>query len=141
MRYYIGQTGLEWNQAVPCFSKHILCALDTSVDCLSPVYSMLSFFIFSQLRELIINLTPIIYGYSTIQAFWSIQKRRACSIAIFILPFFIPSRLATASRNSASNFSSITRLICPISIYYRFYLDIKLSLYLDNNKLFILITR
>ncbi len=90
-----------------------------------------------QSQDLITAKGISMYRYSTIQAFWSIQNRRACSMAIFMLPFFIPSFLATASRNSASNLSSITKLICPINICNASYLDIKLSLYLDNHKLYI----
>jgi hypothetical protein len=78
---------------------------------------------------------------NTIQAFWFIQSSKACSRAILIFPFFIPSFRFTASLNRLSKSSSIFRPICPINFYYVSYLVIKLSVYLVNHKLFIILTR
>ena len=98
--------------------QSFLCALNTLVSALVP--RALSFFgISTYNRE---NLVTTIKRYNTIQAFWSIQRFIASSMAILMLPFFIPNRVFTSFLNCLSNSSSIVRM--SLAIHYSRYLCI-----------------
>ncbi len=80
---------------------------------LNPASSSL-FYTSLQSRNLVIAKGTIEYGCITIQAFCLIQSCIAASMAILMLPFFIPNRAFTSFLNCLSKSSSIVRMIRTI---------------------------
>jgi hypothetical protein len=74
-----------------------------------PAYSFISLYDYPQSQDLMIEFA-IIVGHYDIQAFWSIQRFMASSMAILMFPFFIPNRVFTSFLNCLSNSSSIVRM-------------------------------
>lgn len=71
--------------------------------------------------------------------FFAIQSRIASSMAIWMLPFFIPRRSATAARKSRSSWSSMTKFSLAIFefIYVYVYLNLfKLYVYALKRKVY-----
>jgi hypothetical protein len=110
----------------PVYRQSCLYALNISVSALASFTPLFHFYAFYNRVEV------LIYAYYTIQAFWCpIQSLIASSIAILMLPFFIPSRVFTSFLNCLSNSSSIVRMIRVI--HNKWYLCIyKLMLLCDR---------
>jgi hypothetical protein len=124
--------GDEMESSDSRYRQSFLCVQSTSVIALAPLTPLLHFYAYYNRIRPLNNRAIYVYAYYTIQAFWClIQSFIASSIAILMLPFFIPSRVFTSFLNCLSNSSSIVRMIRVI--HDKWYLCIyKLMLLCDR---------